>query len=85
MGFFDEVLNLFNGEDYDSSFKIVVLGSSGAIIEGYKRIIAMEESEIIIEIKNKKQIVVSGAKLYIKKLEKEELVIAGDIMALKVI
>ena len=85
MGFFNEILNLFEEESVDQSFKVVVIGKSGVAIEGYKNIISLKEDEIVLGIKETSSIKIKGVKLYIKKIEKNEVVIAGKLLSFEII
>ena len=80
MGFYNEKESLFNNEKIDNSFNLECLGQSAVVISGYKLISKLSETEMVISVKNNKKIVISGVKLYIKRLEKMEVVIAGTIL-----
>lgn len=80
MGFYNEIESLFNNEKIDNSFNLECLGQSAVVISGYKLISKLSETEMVISVKNNKKIVISGVKLYIKRLEKMEVVIAGTIL-----
>ena len=80
MGFFDELTNLFTQEEIDKSFKLEVLGRTAVCVTGYKKIISLGESCVVLLLKGMTKLSVAGAKLYIKKLEENEVVIAGTIM-----
>lgn len=84
MGFFDEIIKLF-GADEKPSYKIMVLGEYGVVIEGYKKIVSLEENEIILLLKNGGKVSIVGVKLFIKQLEKEEVVISGKILGYSVV
>ena len=84
MGFFDELINLFSQEEIDKSFKLEVLGKSAVCISGYKKILLLTESEIVVLMSGETRLLISGAKLYVKKLEEAELVVAGVIMNLSI-
>lgn len=78
MGFFDEFLNLFGVEEIDTSYKIIVLGKSGVMIEGYKKLLTLSDTQILLLLKNIKLNLI-GKGLYIKKMEKSEIVVGGTI------
>ena len=80
MGFFNETTNLFDNHDLQDNFKIECLGRRAIVISGYKKISKLEESEIEIKLKKEGKILIRGAKLYIKRLEEDEAVIAGNIL-----
>ncbi len=80
MGFYNEIESLFNNEKIDNSFNLECLGQSAVIVSGYKLISKLSETEMVISVKNNKKIVISGVKLYIKRLEKMEVIIAGTIL-----
>ena len=84
MGFFDEFTNLFSQEEIDKSFKLEVLGRSAVCVSGYKKIISLGEGDIILLINGGTKLTITGAKLYIKKLEESEVVIAGSILNISV-
>ena len=75
-----EIESLFNNEKIDSSFNLECLGQSAVVISGYKLISKLSETEMVISVKNNKKIIITGVKLYIKRLEKMEVVIAGTIL-----
>lgn len=81
MGFFNEFLNLFIGEELDQSFKLEMVGKTALMIEGYSKIVTLEPDEIVLRLTKGGLIKIKGAKLYIKKLEKSEVVIAGNILS----
>ncbi len=64
-------------------FRISVLGKSGLIIEGVKRILSYSETEIAVEIK-KGYIVLSGENLQIKKFGERETAIKGTVKEIKI-
>lgn len=80
MGFYNEIESLFNNEKIDNSFNLECLGQSAVVISGYKLISKLSETEMVISVKNNKKIIITGVKLYIKRLEKMEVVIAGTIL-----
>ena len=80
MGFFDEIKKSFSEEELDLSFKLECYGGSALVVMGYKKIVSLGEAEIVLNVGKKTKLMVTGAKLFIKKLEVEELVIAGKIM-----
>lgn len=80
MGFYNEIESLFNNEKIDNSFNLECLGQSAVIVSGYKLISKLSETEMVISVKNNKKIIITGVKLYIKRLEKMEVVIAGTIL-----
>ena len=80
MGFFDELTNLFTQEEIDKRFKLEVLGRTAVCVTGYKQIISLGESCVVMLLKGMTKLTVTGAKLYIKKLEENEVVIAGSIL-----
>ena len=84
MGFFDELINLFSQEEIDKSFKLEVLGRSAVCISGYKKVLSLTECEIVVLINVGTKLVISGGKLYVKKLDDTELVIAGMIVNISI-
>ena len=84
MGFFDELTNLFSQEEIDKSFRIEVLGKSAVLIAGYKKIISLGESLVVLKVGTGTNVNISGAKLYVKKLEEAELVVAGTILNIEI-
>ena len=80
MGFFDEFTNLFAQEKIDKSFRVEILGRSAVCVEGYKKIESLESSEVVLQVCGGAKVIISGAKLYVKKLEEGELVVSGAIL-----
>ena len=84
MGFFDEIIKLFGTEE-KLSYKIMILGEYGVVVEGYKKIVSLEEKEIVLELTKGTKISICGVKLFIKQLEKNEVVVGGEILEIKVL
>lgn len=82
MGFFDELTNLFEPEELDKSFRLECFGQSAVLIAGYRRIVSLGETQMEILVQGNIKIVISGAKLYIKKLEESEIVVAGKLLTI---
>lgn len=82
MGFFDELTNLFTPEELDNSFKLECIGSSAVLITGYKKLVSLGETQMEILVHGNAKVVINGAKLYIKKLEESEIVVAGRILTI---
>ena len=80
MGFFDEINNLFKEDELDKKFKVECFGQSAVSVSGFKSILNIEEREIAVGLKTGEQIIVTGVRLYIKKLEESEMIIAGKIL-----
>ena len=85
MGFFDEITSLFKEEKFDNSYQLQCFGNSALMVSGYKKIMALSENEIKLTVERNKVIEVTGAKMYVKKLEPEEMVIAGTIMKIEIV
>ena len=83
MGFFDEIISLFGEDEIDTSFKIECLGRGAVVVGGYKKILKLSEGEIQLSYKKDGKIIIRGAKLYIKKLEESEVVVAGKILEIQ--
>lgn len=82
MGFFDELTNLFESDELDKSFRLECLGQSAVVVAGYRRLVSLGETQMEILVQGDTKIVISGAKLYIKKLEESEIVVAGRLLTI---
>lgn len=80
MGFFNEIESLFEENEIDFSFRVDCIGRGAVVVSGYKTITKLTEGEIILALKKEGEIKIKGAKLFIKRMEKEEVVIAGKIL-----
>ena len=80
MGFFNETTNLFDEEKLDDSFKLECLGRGAVIVSGYKTILKLTEGEVQFELKKDGKLTIKGARLYVKRMEEEEVVVAGKIL-----
>ena len=85
MGFFDEIKKSFTDDELDLSFKFECFGGSALSVVGYKKIVSIDEAEIKLIVGKKTLLTVTGAKLFIRLLEVEELVIAGKIMNVSIV
>ena len=83
MSFYDEVEKLFNVDEIQSEFSLYLIAMNVLVINGYEKIIAFSDSEIILKCKGGLQVSVRGVKLVIKKLAKAELVINGELLAVE--
>ena len=80
MGFFNEITNLFEENELDLSFKVECIGRGAVVVSGFKTISKLTEGEIELKLKKEGSVVIKGAKLYIKRMETEEVVVAGKIL-----
>ena len=80
MGFFNEITNLFADGELDNLFKIECIGRSAVVVSGYKTISKLTEGEIELKLKKDGSVRIKGAKLYVKRIETEEVVVAGKII-----
>ena len=80
MGFFNETTNLFNEEELDLSFHVECVGKSAVVVSGYKTILKLTEGEVELKLKKEGTLTIKGARLYIKRMEEEEVTIAGKIL-----
>jgi len=84
MGFFNEFVDLFKGEEIDDSFKVVLLGTTAIMVEGYKKLITLEENMVELSLP-KGKIIIKGAKLCIKTISRQEVVISGKVLEFMVV
>ena len=80
MGFFNEITNLFEENELDLSFKVECIGRGAVVVSGFKTISKLTEGEIELKLKKERSVIIKGAKLYIKRMETEEVVVAGKIL-----
>lgn len=80
MGFFNEITNLFEENELDLSFKVECIGRGAVVVSGFKTISKLTEGEIELKLKKEGSVIIKGAKLYIKRMETEEVVVAGKIL-----
>ncbi len=79
MAFFEEIKEMLKlGDDYQDLL-ITFMPSKGAVIQGYKKILKIEEDYVSILAKNKRVIYVCGKNIEIASLSHAELVIFGKI------
>ena len=80
MGFFNETTSLFEENGLILDFKIECLGREAVVVNGYKTIVKLTEGEVVLKLKKEDTITIKGARLYIKRMEEDEVVIAGKIL-----
>lgn len=80
MGFFNETTNLFDEGKLDNSFKLECFGRGAVIVSGFKTILKLTEGEIQFELKKDGKLTIKGVHLYVKRMEEEEAVVAGDVL-----
>lgn len=80
--FINEIKKELNlGEDFNS--KITILDGKNLIVEGYKKLLEYEETEIIYLTK-KNKITICGNNLKISRINRNELLIVGTIKMVKI-
>lgn len=79
MSFFEEVKQMLKISDDYQDLLITYMPSKGAVVQGYKKILKIEEDYVSVLSKNKRVIYVYGKNLQISSLSFSELVIAGKI------
>lgn len=83
MSFNNEIANIFGDEYKNAEYALHCFGDKILVIEGYKRIISFSGVNISVRLNNNSIITIDGAKMVIKRLEKGELIISGDILSIK--
>lgn len=82
MSFSNEIEKLFGIDYTNAEYALHCFGDKILVVEGYKKIISFCNTNICIRLMNNQKIVVDGAKMIIKRLEKGELIISGDILSI---
>lgn len=82
MSFNNEIENIFGDEYKNAEYALHCFGDKILVIEGYKKIISFSGVNISVRLSNNSKIIIDGAKMVIKRLEKGELVISGDILSI---
>lgn len=83
MSFYDEVEKLFNIDEVRSEFSLYSKGFRLLVVNGYQNIISFSDAEIVLKVKGNMKVSIKGAKMIIKKMEKGELVIDGEILSVE--
>lgn len=83
MSFYDEVEKLFNVDEVKSEFCFYSKGLRLLVVSGYQKIISFSDIEIVLKVKGNVTFSIKGAKMIIKKLEKSELIIDGEILSVE--
>ena len=83
MSFYDEVEKLFNIDEVRSEFSLYSKGFRLLVVNGYQSIISFSDAEIVLKVKGNMKVSIKGAKMIIKKMEKSELVIDGEILSVE--
>lgn len=79
MGFLDETADLLN---VGNSFFMYVNGTSGLVIEGYKKIYELSSTKITLLCEDNSKIEISGKDLSIKEISHREITILGKISSI---
>lgn len=83
MSFYNEIEKLFEGDNVTPAFCVHIYGEKFIAIEGYKKILAFSDTEIVVLLANGSKLLLSGVKMVIKRLEKGEIVIGGEFLSLE--
>lgn len=80
MGFYDETKKLLgiNKQEFEAPL-LSTSPQSGTIIEGYKKILELSDTKIIILCSNNKNLEIIGLNLCIKEMARNEITIKGKI------
>ena len=73
-----EIEKLMNSADSSLSYRIINLGGKTLYVEGFKCVVTLGESEIILQLK-KQVLNIVGRNLKVKYLDKTSCVINGEI------
>ena len=61
-----------------SGYQIINYNGSAVYVEGFKRVLSIGDKEVVLACKAKR-IVIAGESIYVRDLEKDALIICGDI------
>ena len=81
MSFIEEINQLLNIDGSASDICVTFMPSKGAVLQGYKKLLEIDDEKILIIGKNKRKILVSGINLEISSLAPSELVIKGKVVS----
>ena len=82
MGFIDEVVSVFGGENAAPAFRAMLFGDSAAYLEGVKAIKSYSQDKIEIFIA-KGEIAIKGEGLFVKKYCAGDLAVCGKIKSIE--
>lgn len=83
MGMMDEIEKLMCATGNSVNYRIVNLGGTSLYVEGLKNVVSFGETEMQFQLKNK-LLVVAGANLKVKYLDKTTCVLLGSIEKVEV-
>ena len=78
MSLISEIEKLMNCADCSFSYRVINLGGKSVYVEGFKNVVSLAETEIILQLK-KQILVISGLNLKVKYLDKSSCVVDGEI------
>lgn len=78
MSMLEEIEKFMQGVETSAQYRLINLGGNSLYIEGIKNVVSFGEEEMQFQLKNK-LLVVGGAKLKVKYLDKTTCVINGEI------
>lgn len=78
MSLISEIEKLMNSADSSFSYRVINLGGKNIYIEGFKSVVSLGETEIILQLK-KQALCISGNNLKVKYLDISSCVIEGGI------
>jgi len=78
MSLFGEIEKLMNSAESSFNYRVVNLGGKTLYVEGFRFVVSLGESEIILQLK-KQVLNIVGANLKVKYLDKTSCVIVGEI------
>lgn len=77
---FAEIFELLGVKSIDDEMAVTFVMNKGAVIQGYKKIVKIDDDRIVVMGKNKRKIEIVGKYLEIYSLAPSEIVVHGKIV-----
>lgn len=79
-GFVNDYLKKFNLKDED--FRLVLIDGSFICIQGFKNILKIDESQVVLKLKSS-ELIIGGKNLSVKELGSHEIIVVGEILSIE--
>ena len=79
MGFLSEINELLDIDNVSSDLTITFMPSKGAVVQGYKKLLEITDTKVLVIGNNKRKIEICGLNLEIFSLAPSEIVVHGKV------
>lgn len=79
MGFWQEISDLLGLDFASRQPNITFIPQKGVVVHGYKKLLAISDTQILLSCKNKEKLKICGKNLQICSLSPEEIAIKGNV------